>query len=329
MKTNNSLKFLAVMALSVIVFASCQKEILDDRHVPIPMKNLPILNQGGSLSVNLIAGQSIDAGDVVLSFDETSLYVDFVTTDGWMLNEVHLWVGSSLSDLPKTKAGNPQIGLFPFKESNLNGATIYRMTVPLSYLGGYNAVCNNQFYVAAHAAVYKETSPGVIQTETGWGEGSPITNRGSWAMYFGFQFNCELDNPVAGDCETAYGFGSTTFIQSGLSSKWGWVITIDAEGSYSTPLYAGAGQNNLSNGTHVGNFNYEYVGGVLTASFDMFTGFTMSETHLYAGTSFPTNAAPGQYGNTNNLNAATTDSYTIQLSGGTPIYLIAHAVVCD
>ena len=55
----------------------------------------------------------------------------------------------------------------------------------------------------------------------------------------------------------------------------------------------------------------------------------MSETHLYASTSYPTTTAPGQYGNQNNLNAATGDSYTIQLSGGTPVYLIAHAVVCD
>jgi hypothetical protein len=329
MKTNNPFRFLAIIAVAVTVFVSCQKDSLDDKHVPLPLKNLPVLNQTGVLSVNLIAGQTIDAGDIVLSFDTQNLYVEFKTTDGWLLSEAHLWVGSSLSSLPTNNSGNPQIGLFPYKVSNLAGTTSYTFTISLDDLGGYLEVCGNTFYVAAHASVFKMIDNEVVQSETAWGEGSRITPKGSWAMYFGFVFNCETTEEEQ-SCETAFGFGNTTFIQAGLTnSRWGWIITLDNEGSFSTPIYAGAGQNNISNAAHVGTLNVDYYGGLLNVNYNMFPGYTMSETHLYASATYPSTIAPGQYGNQNTLNNAVSDSYSLQISGGLPFYIIAHAVVCD
>lgn len=134
------------------------------------------------------------------------------------------------------------------------------------------------------------------------------------------------------DCETAYAFGNNTFIDLELTNaRWGWAneFTNVQDGTYTLDIWAGAGQNNLSSGTLVGLLTIEVSGSDITVTYDMDNGFTMNETHLYLGDSEPSTIAPGGYGNTHDLNSATSDSFTVSYSGDGDFWIIAHAVVCE
>lgn len=102
-------------------------------------------------------------------------------------------------------------------------------------------------------------------------------------------------------------------------------------------VYAGAGRSDITKGTLVGTMDVSYSGSTATATFNMNPGFWMEETHLYVGNdrlpkmkqgkNFVETVAPGQYPYIHDdLEAATTDSYTVSATGS--IYVIGHAVVC-
>jgi hypothetical protein len=335
MKTKKILILPVLLIMATTIISSCQREnLINDLPLKVPVKSFS-LSQSSPSMINLIAGQHINVGYISLSFDTNNLYVDYITTGGWYMEEIHLWIGSSINTIPMGKGENPRIGHFPYKYENLNKVDNFRVTIPLSSIGGYSGICDQMFYIAAHAVVVKTSFDQVLE-ETAWGEGDRFA-KGNWAMYFGFTFDCSGPGggPQTGVCETAYGFGSTTFVQAGLANKWGWIITITQEGIGTTPLYAGAGQNLITPNTiKPGVLNWNYTGGVLTVHFEMFPGFTMSETHLYASLNPPTTAAPGLYGNTHTLSAATSDTFVIPISmvkngAQLPVYVIAHAVVCN
>ena len=84
-----------------------------------------VVGDGGSATkcVDLIAGQSIDAGDICLTVNGTNLEVSYTTQDGWELEEAHLWTGTALADMPQTRKGNPKIGNFPHNSGDITGAT--------------------------------------------------------------------------------------------------------------------------------------------------------------------------------------------------------------
>ncbi len=277
----------------------------------------------------LYAGQTIVAGTVCVDNDASNLTVTYQTTGGWTLDETHLWLGTDLSTMPRTASGNPKVGLFPYKSEGLpNGTTTYTFTLPL---GDFKVACRQQLLVAAHAVVKMVNADGSIRTETGWGAGTRLTAKGNWATYFSYTVQCAPPPPpplTCGPNETAYAFGDQTFIDLGITtSRWGWQITVPAGTTATAPIYAGAGQNDITKGTHVGALSYQYTGAVLTVSFNMFPGFVMDETHVYAGASTVPTISPGRYGNQHDLTAAASDTYVIPVTGDT-IYLVAHAVVC-
>lgn len=292
---------------------------------------------GGFHTVDLIAGQNIDAGDVSVEVAGDSLLVTFETMDGWELTEAHLWVGQELASMPQTKRGNPKIGNFPFASGDISGDTLYVFLIPLSGFGGTDyatSLCDQTFLIAAHAAVRKADGSGAFQSETGWGSGDSIVDRGSWAMYFNFNFTCDEQPPISESCETAFAYGDRKLwdiedVSTGdpITNRWGWQITVNPGDYSSQPIYAGAGQNDINKGTHVGNLVYAYNGSSVTVNFEMFSGFLMEETHLYVGSSDAQTAAPGQFGNLHDLSGSSEDSYTITVSGDT-INIVAHAVVC-
>jgi predicted ribosomally synthesized peptide with SipW-like signal peptide len=64
--------------------------------------------------------------------------------------------------------------------------------------------------------------------------------------------------------ETAWAFGSNkysdSFIDLGISNKWGWVVYYKVGSSdFTAYLYAGAGQNDLSKGTVVGTVTIKTI----------------------------------------------------------------------
>jgi hypothetical protein len=90
------------------------------------------VSSGNGGCYDLLAGQSIDAGDVCLAVDKLNenLTVTYSTQGGWELVEAHLWVGEILDAYPATKKGKPRMGNFPYNSMDITGATEYSFTVP-------------------------------------------------------------------------------------------------------------------------------------------------------------------------------------------------------
>lgn len=137
--------------------------------------------------------------------------------------------------------------------------------------------------------------------------------------------------PPEEQCETAYAFGgsvATCFLNlSPISANnWGWTNNI-GPGTYDWPIYAGAGQCDISKGTLVGNLHVVYSGGTVTITYQMDPGFTLGDTHVWVGSDpLPTKkgkyvTAPGQF-NHNGVNPVVVSG----LSGN--IWIAAHAGVC-
>ncbi|WP_455376959.1 hypothetical protein [Petrachloros mirabilis] len=280
----------------------------------------------------LYAGQTTNVGTVCVDNDLSNLTVTYTTANGWTLEETHLFVGMSSADVPKTQTGNPKIGLFPYGADSLAaGTTTSTITIPLGDFGAGGTPCvSKTLTVAAHAVVVKVNSDGSIRRETAWGNGTRFTTKGSWATYFTYQTQCPSTPPAActGANETAYAFGPTTFIELGLTnSRWGWQLTVPAGTNTTTPVYAGAGQNDITKGTNIGTLQYQYTGSQLILNFMLNAGWLMTQTHVFAGSNDVSTIAPGQYGHQHSLQFATSDSYSISISGD-PIYVVFHAVVC-
>ena len=281
----------------------------------------------------LTAGQWIDAGEVCSRVQGEFLVVTYTTQYDWELTEAHLWIGLDLADMPQNRKGNPKIGNFPYASGDITGATSYAFNIPLDSLGSVEELCDVTAYLAAHAAVRREDGNGGYQTETGWSDGDPIVDQGSWAMYSSILFECKDDPeppPVIGSCETAFAFGDMELDDFLDTARWGWQITVNQGDSFSTPVYAGAGQNDISKGTHVGELDVSYEGNIVSVSFNMLAGFAMDETHVYVGDEYVSTAAPGLYGNLHDLTGAFSDDYTLIIDGSAPytLYIVAHAVVC-
>lgn len=277
---------------------------------------------------DLMAGQNTLAGSVCVTMDDDSLDVTYSTVDGWGLDEVHVWVGDNLDDLPTNGGGNPQVGLFPYGSEDLGGVTSYTVEVPLSDLGG-ELLCDTVYYLASHAVVSMDGEG--EQTETAWGNGGPVGGN-SWAMVSEHSFECEEDTDTdtdgeGGSCETAFALGDTTLIDLGLTdSRWGWELGPVSE-SFSTPIYAGAGQNDLEKGTVVGLLVVVYDGSNLTVTYEMVDGWCLETTHLYVGDNHVDTISPGLYGNLHeDLGCVAQDTYEMTVSG--ELYLVAHADVC-
>ena len=128
-----------------------------------------------SETVDLIAGQHIDVGDVVVQRVGDELCVEYqlsaeALAEGWFLTETHLAIATDPSDIPQTKKGNAIPGQFLYGDDDLGvcdgdgnligGADSYSECVSLSDLG---IGPEDEIYVAAHAVVCKLSE---VVTET-------------------------------------------------------------------------------------------------------------------------------------------------------------------
>jgi hypothetical protein len=319
----------------------------------------------GATCVALYAGQNIPAGTVCVSIDnrtDTSarcgaagttgtMNVTYATTDGWELTEAHLAAGDSVTDIPVNNKGNPVPGQFPFKSGDITGATSHTFAVPLCAFGldGAAEACDPvTAYLAAHAALRKDNGDGTWQTETGWGDGDRIIQKGSWATFFTMVLECGdgEEPPPIEQCETSFAkadsgecFIGADFDGDGNDdgfSRWGWSNGPLAPGSSgSWPIYAAAGQCDISKGTLIGNLSVSYGSdGNAQIVFDRVGDFVLDGEHLYVGSEpLPRDVngaytvAPGQYPIVKDLENSTRTENTVGgLSGD--IYVVYHAVAC-
>lgn len=98
-------------------------------------------------SVDLIAGQSTDVGEVEVWNEDGTLYVKYIIEDGWCMTESHLQVADSKEDIPQTRTGNPKPGQFELKSEH--DPCVEDYTYDLSW------DMEIQPFVAAHAVVQK------------------------------------------------------------------------------------------------------------------------------------------------------------------------------
>jgi hypothetical protein len=135
---------------------------------------------------------------------------------------------------------------------------------------------------------------------------SPVNASGGPAAVSHTTFCWNPEVEVEYTYETAFAFGGDDddcFLANGFS-RWGWSNGPIAPGVYEWPLYAGAGQCDLTKGTLVGSVQVVYnAGGFVTVGFDVNAPYLLGETHVYAGNGmFPVfkgnqTVAPGQYRN--------------------------------
>lgn len=334
MKTKLFIKLIPILVLGMISFGC-----MDDGNETSPpstetaSESLKIENLtpcGTPTVVEFYAGQHIDIGTITVQNDEDNLYVTYSLTGDWTLDETHLYVGPC-DEIPLNGGGNPIIGHFPYSASH-NGIQEYTYTIPLSTFD------ENCFCVVAHAAVSNGT-----QTETAFGYGTEFPGN-RWGWYFEYCIEpCEGCTDCPDSCETAFAYGDQCFITDPdyNFNRWGWVsgpINVDDINNLGDiPIYAGAGQCDISKGTLVGtlSLNYDANSGELTVVYNMDSPYTMSETHFYVGNEkYPTlpngnpTVAPGHYGNSHSLSDVTSDTFVIDNVSG-DIYFIAHAVVCS
>ncbi|OFY22178.1 MAG: hypothetical protein A2W98_11900 [Bacteroidetes bacterium GWF2_33_38] len=281
-----------------------------------------VKSESTSSSVVLYAGQHIESGSVNVEIIDETLFVTYSTSNGFLLKDVHLFVGQSLDLMPRTQNGNPKVGLFPYKANDLGGRIEYIFEIPLSNIGVIESLCGKDLYLAAHAVVYKNNSNGCSHSESAWADGQLISKHGSWATYFSYRVLCDITLPEK--CQNAFAFGESSFIESGLTDNAeGWVINLSEIGYFTTPIYVESDQNTIQ----VGNLEYSYDGRELFIYYNIFRGYTLTETHLYASDLFPNTINPGQFYHQHYLTDASRDEFRIAVVGS-EIYIIAHAVVC-
>ena len=136
-------------------------------------------------------------------------------------------------------------------------------------------------------------------------QGADFTGKGAWFYLVSFDVvECEIvvEAPVLyiaahaalTNSETAWALGEYSFIETGISNKWGWFVSVDTYGTTTFDIYYGAGRNNLEAGTLIGTLVVEYSVDTVTVTY-VLTEPLLEEIQVYVGYEFPTTSAPGQY----------------------------------
>jgi hypothetical protein len=344
-KVNLLLMGLFFMGLVLSCSKTADEVLVDDQIAPYKVVTI---TESGDNCTDIFAGQNMLAGSVCLADVDTdgdgdvdALEVTYSTTGDWVLLEVHFVVSKTYKGIPMTKHGNLIPGQFPHKFSNLGGVTEFTFNVPFTTFG-FDCDPDETLYAAAHSVVAKPNNAGgYYSQETGWGFGDGQPGK-SWGWVFSFQIDCD-DNGDGGEkkCETAFAYGANsatcfTDLTELTANRWGWTngpLSASTD-TYTFDIYAGAGQCDVTKGAKVGTLSVVYLGGTANVTYQMFSGYTMDEIHLYAGNErLPKKdgdytVAPGQYPIVDDgLGGISTKTYAIENLVG-DVYVVAHAVVC-
>jgi hypothetical protein len=132
------------------------------------------------LSTDLIAGQKIDAGNVEVCNDDTTLTITYEATFPWCLLKTDLHVATSRSGIPRNRPGNPIPGRFDYgDEHDCAGTAAFEIS--LDEIDG-GVIPGDTVAIAAHADVEDGA-----REEGAWGKGTRFVERGNWAMYFTYE----------------------------------------------------------------------------------------------------------------------------------------------
>jgi hypothetical protein len=136
--------------------------------------------------IDLIAdggNECLVIGTVTVSNDTDNIYVSYMTTNDWLMDETHLHIAALEADIPQTKKGNPRPGQFDYSNEHEPCVDKFTYVIPLSGL-----TSGDEVYIAAHAAVqlfegYDSDGNEIFTYESAWGKGENFPGK-NWAMYF-------------------------------------------------------------------------------------------------------------------------------------------------
>jgi len=120
-----------------------QKTVVGDKDVS--KTYTPFEDPTADWQWDLIAGQNMYAGTVNVYNDDATLYVCYSLFDGWLMEEAHVLVSTTM---PGEKDGKP--GQFPYKEEFDPAVAEYTFEIDLSEL---DLTGKTLIYLATHAAV--------------------------------------------------------------------------------------------------------------------------------------------------------------------------------
>ncbi len=299
----------------------------------------------GTDTFTLWAGQTIDAGEIIVSNDETNLYVTVISDGGFVGEEnIKMWLGTDFSLLNGEGLERPAAGSFPYKVTVPERETSYTFTIALNTIPFYDVMnCGEQaIHVVVHADVLVLDDIAAKGEETAWG--GDIEGPGdAWWYYADYTpACCGEEPPVPTEAlGTAFAKGGYVFTTGPKSNpedlpslelaknRWGWAINLMESGVTTYELWVGAGLNDVRKGTLVGEVSIDFDGYMATVSYRLYSEYTIEESHIYAGDFMPTTLAPGQYGNTMHFNPFVND-YSVTLdvmdTDGDGVWFIIHAV---
>ena len=337
--------FVFIMLISMpLLLLNCKKmEVNENQNGSLTGNTLPVKS---TIAYSACGDQSfatlreyenpdISYGNVTIGNDAANVYVNYEMAAGWFIESTILYVGTPeglpvlpgdpYSTLPDG-TGYFHIGYFPYQYSPgwpMTLLTAHTVSVSLAGLP-------DCFIVVAYARVRDAA-----------GTAKLVSAKANSNGFKSYGFYIDYCRQSCGMNETAYAFGDDGVtancflnIPGITSNNWGWTNGAIPNGTYNWPLYAGAGQCNLANGTMVGTLNVVYSGSVATVTYSSLNaGIKLNTTQLWVGnTMLPLKkgkfiTAPGQFPYKHeNLGGVTTDTFTITgLSGN--IYVAAHADV--
>lgn len=126
-------------------------------------------------TANLMAGQDINAGLVLIRDNFQYLTIKFRAKPDWRITETHLAIATSLNGIPQTKKGNPIPGQFQYKNDTLDSVESFQYMIPMTWANG------TTLYIAAHCVV-EGVSEFCGQTESAWAGNFPFPGS-NWANY--------------------------------------------------------------------------------------------------------------------------------------------------
>ena len=257
---------------------------------PTSLKGMPTKGVCREQSYDLIAGQTINVGDMMVSNDDEFLYVTYQTEGGWMLKEIHLFVGP-LEFFPVNKKKIPVPGHFPIKEYYSPPEELVTFAIALSEI----PECP---LIAAHAVVVKDD-----MEETAWGFGTSFddffpnvkVNRWGWVIDDYCIEECEeelilavkswLLEPYACDEGTCY--NSFWAVSSGESiSSTGWcsilgINYLNIGDIYALNSYLGPQIGNISVSDSTATDGSYYL--IIKVNLNEGSTLTLTKSYLYVG----------------------------------------------
>lgn len=169
-------------------------------------------------AADLIADQTINVGNVNVCNDDTTLTVTYEAISPWCLQETHLHVATSESDIPQTQKGNPKPGEFDYGDvHDCVGTATFEILLEDINSG---VAPGDDLVIAAHAIVLDAFG----NEETAWGQGTQFVQMGNWAMYFTYEVQASsfvfvtsqtFTGDLVSEATSRFGFGGSIGLDAG------------------------------------------------------------------------------------------------------------------